>query len=63
MGGKYTEAQKKASLKYQSDKAQIKLTVAPEQHQRYHQHAQKKGISLTKLIVSLLEKDIEETNY
>lgn len=59
MGTKYTEAQKKASLKYQAKKAQIKFTVSEEQRQKYHDYAKSKNTSLTKLIVELLEKEIE----
>lgn len=55
MAEKYTEAQKKASLKYQADKAQIKITVSKEQRERYQKLAADRGLSLTELIVKLLE--------
>lgn len=55
------EAQKRALSKYLSNKAQLKITILPEQRERYQQHAKSKGISLTKLIVNLLEKDIEDS--
>lgn len=55
MGDKYTEAQKKASLKYQADKAQIKITVSKEQRELYQKLAADRGLSLTELIVKLLE--------
>lgn len=55
MAEKYTEAQKRASLKYQQDKAQIKITVTPEQRDKYQKLASDRGVSLTKLIVDLLE--------
>lgn len=57
MAEKYTEAQKRASLKYQADKAQIKITVTPEQRDRYQKLAAERGVTLTKLIVDLLEKE------
>ena len=57
MAEKYTEAQKRASLKYQADKAQIKITVSPEQRDRYQKLASSRGVTLTKLIVDLLEKE------
>lgn len=58
MGNAYTEAQKRASLKFQKDKAQIKITVDKAQRERYKAHAQSKGKTLTDLIVDLLESDI-----
>ena len=56
MANKYTDAQKKASLKYQADKAQIKITVTPEQRERFQKLASDRNKSLTKLIVDLLEE-------
>lgn len=61
MGREYTEAQKRASLNYQKDKAQVKITVSLEQRDRFQKHAERKGISLTALIVDLLDKDIKKT--
>lgn len=55
MSGKYTDAQKKASLKYQSGMAQIKITVTKEKRDLYKQLADDKNMSLTSLIVKLLE--------
>ena len=59
MAGKYTEAQKRASLNYQKDKAQIKITVSKEQRETYQKHAESKGLTLTALITYLLNKDME----
>lgn len=55
MANKYTEAQKRASLKYQRDKAQIKITVSVEDRERYQKLAADRGMSLTSLIKSLLD--------
>lgn len=55
MAEKYTEAQKRAILKYQSNKAQIKIWVSIEQREKYKKLASDKGVSLTELIVNLLE--------
>lgn len=55
MAEKYTEAQKRASLKYQADKAQIKITVSKAQREKYQKLAADRGVTLTELIVSLLE--------
>ena len=59
MGKKYTEAQKKASLNYQKDKAQLKITVSREQRDKFQRHAERNGTTLTALIIDLLNKDIE----
>lgn len=59
MADKYTEAQKRASLKYQANKAQIKITVDKEQRDKYQRHAASKGVALTTLITDLLDKDME----
>ena len=58
MGGKCTEARNRASMKYQRARAQIKITVSKEQRSIFQAHAERRGMSLTALIVSLLEKDI-----
>ena len=55
MGEKYTEAQKKAILKYQENKVKIQILVTPEQREKYKKLAESKGLSLTQLIVNLLE--------
>jgi hypothetical protein len=55
MANKYTEAQKRATLKYQEDKVKIQILVTPEQREKYKALAQSKGLSLTQLIVNLLE--------
>jgi hypothetical protein len=57
MGRKYTDAQKKATLKYQEDKVKIQILVTPDQREIYRQLAKSKGMNLTKLIISLLEKE------
>lgn len=56
MAEKYTEAQKRASYKYQADKVKIQILVAPDQRDRYKALANSRGLSLTQLIVSLLEE-------
>lgn len=56
MAEKYTEAQKRASYKYQADKVKIQILVTPEQREKYKALANSKGLSLTQLIVNLLEE-------
>jgi len=60
MANKYTEAQKKASYKYQADKVKIQILVTPDQRDKYKALASSKGLSLTQLIVNLLEEAIYE---
>ena len=55
MANKYTEAQKKASLKYQENKVKIQILVTPEQREKYRAMASSRGLSLTQLIINLLE--------
>lgn len=55
MGNKYTEAQKKATLKYQENKVKIQILVTPEQREKYRVMASSRGLSLTQLIINLLE--------
>ena len=55
MGNTYTEAQKKATLKYQADKVKIQILVTPEQREKYKALAHSRGLNLTQLIVKLLE--------
>lgn len=59
MANKYTEAQKKASLKYLSGKAQIKITVDKSLRDKFHKHAESKNTTLTALIIDLINKDME----
>lgn len=56
MAEKYTEAQKRASLKYQQNKAQIKITVSKEQREKFKAKAQAAGMNLSQYIVKLLEE-------
>lgn len=56
MAEKYTEAQKRASLKYQADKVTIQIRVKPEKREEYRAKAKAKGLDLTKLIIKLLEE-------
>ena len=57
MANKYTEAQKKATLKYQADKVKIQILVNPDRREKYRALASSKGLSLTQLIINLLEKE------
>lgn len=56
VGKEYTEAQKKASYKYQADKVKIQILVTPEQREKYKALASSRGLNLTQLIIQLLEE-------
>lgn len=59
MGSKYTDAQKKASMKYLAQKTDdISLRVPKGKKAEYKTYAQKQGKSLTALITELLEADM-----
>lgn len=55
----YTEASKKAVAKYNAKTYdQLKIQVKKGDREKYKEHAQKKGKSLTELIIELLNKDM-----
>ena len=55
----YTEAQKKASIKYMSEKTDdIRLRVPKGLKNRYRAEAQKRGISMTQFIIGCVENEI-----
>lgn len=60
MGSKYTDAQKRAAVKYLSEKTDlVQLRIPKGSKERYKVYADKQGKSLTALIVELLERDIK----
>lgn len=56
----YTDAQKKATLKYMSKTVSIQVRVDKNKRDSYHDLAKKRGISLAKLIVNLLDAEVEK---
>ena len=55
----YTEAQKKASIKYMSEKTDdIRLRVPKGLKDKYKSEAKKRGISMTQFIINCVEKEI-----
>ena len=57
----YTEASKKATMKYQKDKMeQIAIRVPKGKREEYNQLAKRMNISLTKLITGYLDSLINE---
>lgn len=60
MGSKYSEAQNKATQKYiKNTYDTITVRVPKGKREIYNAHAENKNISLTKLIIELLDKDME----
>lgn len=59
MGKTYTEAQASASKKYMKQFDDIKVRVPKGKRDEYQQLAKDKGTSLNKLIIDLLEKEME----
>ena len=55
----YNEASKKASIKYMAEKREdLKLNLPKGKKEKYKAYAASKGVSLTKLITDLIEKDM-----
>lgn len=58
----YSEAQKRATMKYRKENyARINLDLKKEKKEEYKAQAAARGMSLNAYIISLLEKDKEET--
>lgn len=61
MGGKYTESQKKASIKYLQEKTDdIRIRTPKGTKEKWKQAAEERGQSLTQFIVDTIEKEIKE---
>ena len=59
MGDKYTDAQKKASIKDLQEKTDsIQIRTPKGTKDRWKDFAEKRGISLNKFIVETIEKEI-----
>ena len=57
----YNESTKKATIKYMREKREnLNVNLPIGAKDRYKAHAEKRGKSLTALIVDLLERDIKE---
>lgn len=64
MGDKYTEAQKKASIKYMQDKTDdIRLRVPKGTKERWKAAAEKAGVSMTKYVLDTIEAAIEAQDH
>lgn len=62
MGEKYTEAQKKASIKYLKDKTDsIQIRTPKGTKERWREAAEKQGVSLNQFIADAVEEKISST--
>ena len=58
----YTDAQKRATAKYiKANLDDIKIRVPKGKREEYKTYAESKGMSLTKLIITLIEADMNLT--
>lgn len=56
----YTEAQKRASIKYMAEKTDdIRLRVPKGLKEKYQTEAEKRGSSMTQFIISAVDEKIE----
>lgn len=63
MGEKYTEAQKKASIKYLKDKTDsIQIRTPKGTKDRWRVAAAQQGVSLNQFIAEAVEQKIREAN-
>lgn len=61
MSGKYTEAQKKAALKYMAEKTDdVRLRLPKGTKERWRQAAEACGVSLTQFVADAVETAINK---
>ena len=61
MGEKYTDAQKRASMKYMQDKTDdIRLRVPKGTKERWKEAADQQGVSMTKYVVDIVDAHIQK---
>ncbi|MCC8065923.1 MAG: hypothetical protein LIO94_02295 [Clostridiales bacterium] len=62
MGAKYTEAQKRATMKYQKENTSlIGIRVSKEKRALYQSEAEKAGKSLSAFIIDIVDEKIAES--
>lgn len=62
MGAKYTEAQKKASMKYLRENTDdIRIRTRKGAKEEWKKEAEKRGLSLNQFIIDSVEKQINES--
>ncbi len=61
MGSKYTDAQKKASIKYLQEKTDdIRIRVPKGTKERWKQAAETKDVSLTQFVIDAVESVVDK---
>lgn len=59
----YTEAQKKASIKYLKEKTDdIRLRVPKGLKEKYMEAAKRRGVSMTKFVIDCVENELKNEN-
>ena len=58
MGAKYTEAQKKATAKYQKTLANISIKISHEDYAKYKEAAERRGQSLREFVLTSMQAAI-----
>lgn len=61
MAGRYTEAQKRASMNYRKNLERMEAWASPEKKALYKELAQQNDMSLAKYIVTLLDRELEKS--
>lgn len=62
MGGKYTEAQKSATLKYLKESTdELKIRMPKGKKQEYREAADKAGLSLNQFVIDAIEEKISRS--
>lgn len=62
MGSQYTDAQKKATIKsLEKNTSRITLRLQKDDMERYKRYAASKGMAITRLIITLIEADMQKS--
>ena len=59
MGATYTEAQKKATKKYQSTLSNISIRIKKEEYERIKKGVEKTGASLREFVIEAINEKLE----
>lgn len=62
MGGTYTEAQKKASEKYQKTLANLSIKLKREEYDRIKEAADAEGVPLRQFVLAAIHEKIDKMN-
>ena len=62
MGGTYTEAQKRASEKYQKSLANLSIKLKREEYDKIKAAADAEGVSLRQFVLAAIHEKIDKMN-